>query len=173
MATTDVHLCNFDHNALGGDGLRGEALDRHVLMHATSVSSFWITETQAREVRIHRWEKRKELVLKPEGYPRNEVLYFIPRDATLEELASIPPSRWHYMMAPHEKDLAGARDRCRQLEYVGVRLLLVARYLEVRSGADGCGLKKHEDAAQQVRKLHKRLRTALGYTIPGAGLLAL
>ena len=74
---TEVFVDSFDHNGMELKGLRGEALDRCVLSTATRVSVFWITETQARAVRVTNWIKQGDLVLDNSlGYPWNGVTSF-------------------------------------------------------------------------------------------------
>lgn len=57
-----VIIDNFDHDASEPKGLRGAAMDIHILSTANRVSVFWITETQSRACRVQRWQDSGELV---------------------------------------------------------------------------------------------------------------
>lgn len=70
MSKKSIYLDSFDHDTDEPSGLRGAALDKHVLSNSKRVSIFWITETQARAKRITNWEKEGSLVLdNTTGYP--------------------------------------------------------------------------------------------------------
>ena len=75
-----IHIDSFDHDGEEPQGLkklRGEALDIHVLSTAKKVSVFWITETQARAVRVTNWIKDGTLVFDNSiGYPWNVIVSF-------------------------------------------------------------------------------------------------
>lgn len=71
MGKKDICICSFDHETNEPKGLRGAALDRHVLSTSKRVSVFWLTETQARARRIDYWQSKGILDLdnKSFGYP--------------------------------------------------------------------------------------------------------
>lgn len=59
------------------------------------------------------------------------------------------------------------------LESRGTHMLLLSEYIAQRRG-EYCGdHNSHSVAARAVTRLHKKLREALGYTLPDAGLLKL
>jgi len=72
-----IFIDSFDHNGDEPKGLRGAALDAHILETSTRVSVFWITETQARAERVTNWLKDGTLVFDNKiGYPWNTVVSF-------------------------------------------------------------------------------------------------
>ena len=157
-------------------GLSGAEADRYVLLHSKRISIFWITETQARAKRIKAWEDAgyMKLLGTSDGwqYPWYGIDYFVPYNPTLDEIATeIPPSSFRHMAEQY--DHADIRRMVPQLEAAGMRMLLLAEYLDTRSGGDGCGRKPHEDGAKALEKLHKQLRKAVGYSCPGSGVLKL
>jgi len=172
---TRVFLCDLGHGVDEPKGLRGEALDRYVLSHSPRVSTFWITDTLARAKRVTKWQKSGELVLnnKDHDYPWLGVAWFNPRrnkDYTIEELAQMPPSKWMLLL---DSQFKLSTSRLCDIASYAERLLLLCEYVETRIGADGCGLKTHDDAAKAVAKLHLKLRKALGYSYPAQGVLKL
>lgn len=79
-----IFLDSFDHDGMEPPKkLRGAEADKHVLKTSKRVSIFWITENQARAVRITRWEKSGALELDNTsvGYPWLLVKKFNPEAA--------------------------------------------------------------------------------------------
>lgn len=75
-----IFIDSFDHDTDEPPRLRGEALDIHVLSTSKRVSTFWITETQARAKRVQAWLDSGRLVLdnKNHHYPWSGVTSFNP-----------------------------------------------------------------------------------------------
>lgn len=71
-----IYIDKLDHDVWEPKKLRGEALDKHVLSHSKRISVFWATETQARAVRLYKWQKQGRLVLRRSTFPWHVVERF-------------------------------------------------------------------------------------------------
>jgi len=89
----------------------------------------------------------------------------------LRTLLETPPCEWEKLA--DEIDIIEGRELGGELEKLGQQALLLCEYLSTRLGGDGCGLKTHEDAANEVHKLNKKVRKALGYTYTQARTISL
>ncbi len=79
MKVSKIFIDSFDHDSDEPKGLKGRALEIHVLSTSKRVSCFWIGETAARAKRVTGWIKTGELALDNScGYPWSIVRRFTP-----------------------------------------------------------------------------------------------
>lgn len=103
-------------------------------------------------------------------------------ETNLMEFANIPPCDWREMVEEELPDGHGAYkaksdadwgDIADDLEFYGIRMLLLSEYIAARRGGYCGDHKTHGRAAELVQKRHKKLRQAIGFTDPSAGILRL
>ena len=101
----------------------------------------------------------------------------------LLKLLDIAPMDWRQLVETplpdgHGNDCNGKTDKewneiADDLESAAIRALLLSEYIQARRGGYCGDHKDHANASRMVEKRHKSIRKALGFSLPGSGLLRL
>lgn len=91
---------------------------------------------------------------------------FLSDDA--RRLLTVGPAHWNEELAARPPENASLlRD---ELESLATGAALLATYMEFRLGLQGCGAHDHTESAKAAIARYRKVRKALGFTYPNAGI---
>jgi hypothetical protein len=89
-----------------------------------------------------------------------------------ERFLNLAPAEWsqamNYKWAP-KMNSGSYQEAVGFLEGRAQRCVMLAAYMETRSGGDGCGLKDHAEGVKAANKALTKIRKAQGFSYPHSG----